>query len=230
MPEISCAIITALREEANGILPHLKRVGTIPVAGFKGWRGLLAGREILVLSGAVGADKARQAVAYAAETWNPRLVVRYGAAGAVSPALRVNDLIMPRWLIKLDIAEDFDPAVVERVPGTHIIDTVAVNALLDPAAAYRKIVITERAGEIDFALKSTRLRAWAQDTYGIDSVDWESYSVVKSAQEIGLKACAFLSITDDCGDGALDMFKKNLVRSTRRGGKYVCAFLSKYVV
>ena len=212
-------IITALREEVAPLVERLRHSEHGKVEDYTIWTGEISGARVAVVKGALGAEKAGRAVELSVELFDPRYVFRFGTTGSVSNSLRIGDFILPRRLIKLSLKEsDFTPTIQ---PASHITDIVDVDESVLNFFQGSGVVVTRGIAEIDFPLQSNALRTWLHDTLEVDSVDWESYSVVKRAQELGKETCAFLSVSDYGDTAALEHFKKNLARVSKIGAKQI---------
>jgi nucleoside phosphorylase len=224
MSNTEICIITALREEAAGLVSRMKKAVKARMDDFLVWQGKLEGRDSVLLTKAVGDVKTVKAVDLCIESFNPEIIIRFGAAGAVSAELRIFDLIMPRKILKLTIPEGYEPTVIENAEK-FVVDGIEIHSLYPEQFKKSPVIVTDVAGEINFGLQSETLRDWLGKELGIASVDWESYSMVKRAKELGKPACSFLVITDKTGHGAIEDFKKNLEKATQKGSKRLLKLL-----
>jgi len=164
MPEI--AIVAALERE---LVPLLRGW---PVAnrelGGRRFRFFEKGKQVAVCGG-IGREAARRASEAVISLYQPSTVISVGFAGALDLALRVGDVLEPRYVVDAG-----DSSRIEIKSGQGIL--VSFGSVADTA---QKTSLAE--------------------AYGAKAVDMEAASVAKSAEAHGLRFLAIKVISDEAG-------------------------------
>lgn len=90
---VDLVIQGAVDSEVESLVKALSGTRRIQIASWTFWRGMLAGRDVVVSRTEVGPINAAVATTLAITTFHPRLIVNQGTAGAAEPGLRVFDII-----------------------------------------------------------------------------------------------------------------------------------------
>lgn len=157
-----------------------------------------AGPELFVLSGGLGKTYAAASTEYAIDTWTPRLVIDFGAAGGLVPELRPGDLILSASVVEHDTpplkkrAEPIGAKAPEVVPAFP-----AFKILGDGT---RVTVGGLAAGEENIETPEER-RALAAK-FGAVAVTWETAAIARVCQFHKVPFASVRMITD-IGEGEL---------------------------
>jgi len=162
MPEL--AIVAALEREVRGFTKNLKRAF-----------GRHAGRdfifyeceEMVVVCGGIGAEAARRATEAAISLYGPAKVYSVGFAGALRPAIRIGDVIVP-------------DVVIDSRDGSR-------TAVADG----KGVLVTF------MAVASAQQKANLAQAYGADIVDMEAAAVANAAGAHGLAFGAIKAVSDE---------------------------------
>ncbi len=147
----------------------------------------------LIVSG-MGRDRAKQA-AHKLIGENVDCLVSFGTAGALSPALRPGDLLLPQTIVAANTADS------QAQPGPDQADSHVVNSGL-PAPAIQRLSrqnIPIHTGPLACADEPVTSSARKQRLFGQTgaiAVDMESAGVLEAAQESGLQGYAARVIVD----------------------------------
>jgi nucleoside phosphorylase len=203
-PPIDLLIACALRPEASAIAGRMAGAGRKSIGGFAGHRGLFAGRQTLLVRAGPGAAAARRGVACALGLAKPRLLIDFGAAGAVNPSLAPGDCLVSRTAIPYkppaaDRGASASPAGAFE-PALH--RGVALPGSLCDQLSRAPGVRLGAFGSADYSVAGVEARAAIREQYGLDAVDWETFAVLSLAEEQELPAFAFRVITDLAGPHA----------------------------
>ena len=206
-------IITAERAEGRAVAALLRNARRTRLGEFAVWTGTVEDTNVLVLTGARGAEKAGRAVEVLTVEFGDATFIKFGAAGAMSPDLKINDIVIPHTILRLDLPENSRLDSVE----TLLRDSVNVSKSFIHIARTLPVCISESAAEIDGTLCSRRIRDFLFKDYEISTVDCESYTVVKTAVTLGREGAVVHVITDYADENAVRDCKQNIRRSTEIG-------------
>jgi adenosylhomocysteine nucleosidase len=123
--------------------------------------------EVVVVCGGIGAEAARRAAEAIIAIYAPRLVYSAGFAGALVPALKVADIVLPRRVVN---AADGSSVVLDRGEGVLV--------------SY---------GSVANLGQKARLR----DSFSAQIVDMEASAVARAAELRGVEFAAVKVISDE---------------------------------
>lgn len=167
--------VTACRVQGGPPQPVL-------VEGRRAVLGQLAGRSCATVAGGLGPDALdRMFRAVTAET-RPRLLVNFGAAGAIS-RLPVGTLTIPREIVAYSWPD-------LRQEGETIVRPV------EPLAEIAPGVRLTRAGSCPHDIRDAAIRAKLQESLGIDTTDWETHRLALFCKARRIEFVALRCITD----------------------------------
>jgi adenosylhomocysteine nucleosidase len=193
-PAADIVVQGAVDAELQPLLAALAGRQEIQVAAWTFWRGRIAGKTIVVSRTEVGPVNASTATTLAIRTFRPRLIINQGTAGAVTPELKLFDIVvgeatvdygafrsapadagagvdLSRWTpmphrLRLDGGER---VAFDRFPG----DPAAVAAALQIPNPRGRVVKGIIGTAFEFNREVDRL-VWMNKTYGVVSEDMES--------------------------------------------------------
>jgi adenosylhomocysteine nucleosidase len=215
-PAADIVVQGAVDTELQPLLAALAGRQEIQIAAWTFWRGRIAGKTIVVSRTEVGPVNASTATTLAIRTFRPRLIINQGTAGAVTPELKLFDIVvgeatvdygafrstraaggagvdLSRWTpmphrLRLDGGER---VAFDRFPG----DPAAVAAALqipNPRGRVMKGVI---GTAFEFNREVDRL-VWMNKTYGVVSEDMESAYAAGTAAGFKVPFVAIRIISD----------------------------------
>lgn len=96
-------IICAMKIEAEGIIALCENTNTNTYAGINFTSGTLHGKAVVIAVCGVGKVNASMCALTMIEKYNPKAVINSGVAGAVSPLLRVGDIVVAEKSVEHDM-------------------------------------------------------------------------------------------------------------------------------
>jgi adenosylhomocysteine nucleosidase len=160
MPRKSVAVVVAMRRELEPLLVGVRGQRVNGVEFFE-----LANAVIAV--GGIGQSAARRAAEAVMKTYEPAILVSAGVAGALSPTLKVGDVVEGSEVVDAESGARFRTSGGESV-------IVSVSAVTGPE---EKRLLAER--------------------YKAEVVDMESAAVAQVAREVGIECKAIKAISDE---------------------------------
>jgi nucleoside phosphorylase len=148
-------------------------------------QGRLADRDVLLLQGGIGRDRARASVLAAARRFRPQAVWSLGFAGGLTDRLRPGDLIYPAGLL--------DDAAPDALPLPLAPHHAAVSAALRGASLP---VDTGLLLTVDAPLGTPEAKRAAHLRTGAVAVDMEAAGAAAAAQDLGIPWAALKAIVD----------------------------------
>jgi adenosylhomocysteine nucleosidase len=206
----------AVDSELQPLLAVLEAPERIQIGAWTFWRGLIAGRRVVVSRTEVGPMNAATATALAVTHFRPRLIINQGTAGALDPGLKLYDIVagdatvdygafrsapaaagagvsqsrwtpMSTWL-RLD---GKDRVEFRQFPG----DRETLQAALGTPNPRGRVVTGIIGSAFEFNREVDRL-VWVNQTYGAVSEDMESAFSAGAAMGLGTRFLAIRIISD----------------------------------
>lgn len=165
-------VVAAMSIEVGHLLDQLERVRKYRGGGHVVIEGEHAGLIVALIVGGVGRSAARRASLHLLEGHRPRLVVSAGFAGALDPALRRNEVVVPR-------------EIVDPEGRVHPVDQSG------PATGHGSRVLSGRLATVDAVVLTAAAKAELRASTGADLVDMETSAV---AETCGARGVRFRSV------------------------------------
>ncbi len=206
----------AVDSELQPLLAALESPERIQIGAWTFWRGLLAGRRVVVSRTEVGPMNAAVATTLAVTHFRPRLIINQGTAGALEPGLKLYDIVVgeatvdygafrsapapagagvsqSRWTpMSTWLRPDGNDRVEFRqFPG----DREALQAVLATPNPRGRVVKGVIGSAFEFNREIDRL-VWVHQTYGAVSEDMESAFSAGAAMGLGTRFLAVRIISD----------------------------------
>jgi adenosylhomocysteine nucleosidase len=162
MPKV--AIVAALEREVLPLVRHWRT--TERKHSGRSFRFFENG-EIVLVCGGIGAEAARRATEAAIALYKPGLVYSAGFAGALEPALKIGDVVVPRRVVNAGDGSSVDTGTGEGVLVTF--------------------------GSVASPEQKSKLGA----SFGAQAVDMEAAAVAQAAQARGVRFAAVKAISDE---------------------------------
>jgi len=194
------AICAAMDRELAALRRRLRSDGRAGeragAGGYPVWRGLLAGRPVLLCRTGLGrrADSAARALLDEHEPW---LLVSAGLAGALDPDYRRGDLVLCESVAANDDAGG-------RRAVVHSDRELLDRAVAEAARAAVPVRIG-RALTVDDVVATAEEKSELRRSTGADIVEMESYWLGRLAREKGLPFLVARAVLDDAGDELPDV-------------------------
>jgi adenosylhomocysteine nucleosidase len=114
---MTLAIVSAMPQELAALLPLLEAGSTQQLGGRSFHRGLLAGREVVLVLSGIGKVAAAHTATLLLDRFGASAIVFTGVAGGLGPGVKVGDVVLARTLLQHDL--DVSPLFPRwHVPGS----------------------------------------------------------------------------------------------------------------
>jgi adenosylhomocysteine nucleosidase len=196
-------VVAALGIEVGFLTDRLKRVRKYAGAHHKVIEGEAGGKLVALIVGGPGRAAARRATGLLLDGHRPRWVLSAGFAGALDPALKRNDAVLPSEVLEPD-GPCFSLGVVVP-PG-------------DGPEAPGPRIGSGRLLTVDAIVRTAAEKAALRDRYAADLVDMESSAVAAVCSERSVRFLSVRVITDEAG---ADLPREVVTLMTRSGSYLV---------
>ncbi len=224
-------IITALKEEASILTGRLQSTKKKVLERFKIWQGKLGREQIVVLTGAIGAELAETAVLKTEKLYKPLLYIKLGTAGAVNTNLQIGDIVVPEKLLKLNLLSEEKEyqslALDNLISGSMNIDQNLWQTVSNIITVAEPIKPIPSSAEINMVLNSPALRNYLFTNLNLWSVDMESYTVVNIARSLSKPALSLQLISDFADESSLQEYHNTLIWLREIAGEKIAFFISR---
>ncbi|MFH0794932.1 MAG: 5'-methylthioadenosine/S-adenosylhomocysteine nucleosidase, partial [bacterium] len=207
--------------EARAVAARLGQAHSRSLGLFKAHFGKLSGRDTVVVESGLGANAAYAATLQVIEFYPLRFVFDFGLAGAVSPDLKIGDLLLPEKIVPYDLPSSFSYlATIEgaltdeqkKACSREAFEARAIRiAGLEPlaeAVGARRVVL----GCADIGISSARDRRFLHREFGFDAVDWETCAVIEAARSRGVAAVSLRVVSDLANEQAEQQVRESYRR------------------
>ncbi len=171
------AVVAALSIEVGDLIDQLKGVRRYLAASMPVIEGDLGGKIVVVGVCGVGRKAARRGTEILLAGHRPRWVISAGFAGALSPALARNDVVLPHRILDLE-----GQSLPIDVP----------EGLLARCRSHRGRLLT-----VDHLIATAAEKAQLAQTHGADLVDMESSAVALACSERSVRFLSARVVSDD---------------------------------
>jgi adenosylhomocysteine nucleosidase len=181
------AILYAMSAEARLIRNRLAPLDQVFTDGrITAWAARLGKQKVILMETGIGGKQASSAVARLAKRFDVKALFSIGYAGAVDPALKAGDLLLPGAVVRLEGLEEKETyeadAALHRLALT--IAGRGRGGVCKIATTDRFIPETERKREI---FEKTRARA----------IEMESSAIAEAASRLGIPVAFVRAISDE---------------------------------
>lgn len=178
-PPCDVGVVFALGVESGGLEDLLDAVLVTRTPNIKVRQGGLKGRNVVVVDSGVGREAAMQGTELLIAGHRPQWVISAGFAGALTPGLKHNDIVMVDSLIdranhRLEIDLKVNPESLAATPGVHVGRLVTLDEVIS---------------------RPEEKRALAESYHAI-AVDMESWAVGEVCRQHKVKFLAVRVISD----------------------------------
>lgn len=184
-------------------------------------RGIVAGKEAILLEAGVGKAAAASAVTYAHTRFAPRYAVWAGVAGALNPSFRPLDLVVAFDAVQYDVdITAFGRAPGELATGERFIhtDPELSHRLYQGAVRLGFPVYWGRLASADRFLADPSEGVRIRQVFAADAVEMEGAAALWTARNLGMPMALVRSISDGAGDEASESFEVLLESASVRLG------------
>jgi len=213
---VKVGIICPCPEEYRSCKKILKLSDEIEIAG-----RLISSRrekdvEVIAVSAGAGKIRCASATQLIIDKFEPDFIFDIGAAGSLSEKLSINDIICAKHSFEYDAFQGDDLSKI----GDELKTSTAFHQVSSQEALKEFLIWIEKdigsaikVGNIasgDKDVKSKDLRRELHEKLSAIACNWETSSVLKTAQLNGVKSFSFRVITDNADEEMDDDFKANL--------------------
>lgn len=173
------------------MIPELSETTRTAVNNLRLWQGKYAGRPVLLAQTGMGRLCAQSAVAYLLASYPIRMLVSFGFAGGLDPALPVGALLLPDRLDAETVSANPEAVIL---PDHRVLEQVRAAAQASGVPAASGLLVT--AGRVVGTPEEKQALAAA----GAQAVDMESYWIAQAAAACGVPFLSVRVISDAAGD------------------------------
>lgn len=224
-------VITALKEEASILTGRLRAPKKKVLERFKIWLGKIGREQVVVLTGAMGAELAETAVLKIEKLYHPLLYIKLGTAGAVNTNLQIGDIVVPEKLLKLNLPSEkneYQQLTLDNlISGSICIDSNLWQTISNIIRMAEPIKSIPSSAEIPTVLNSLTLRNYLFTNLNIWSVDMESYTVMNTARSLNKPAFSIQLLSDYADETTLQEYHKTLSRLREIASEKIIFFISR---
>lgn len=195
-------VVAALGVEVGFLTDRLKKVRRYAGPHHRVVEGEAAGKLVAVIVGGMGRTAARRATGLLLDGHRPRWVISAGFAGALDPALKRNDAVLPSEVLDAD-------------GNRYAIGVVVPDADRPEAPGPR--LRSGRLLTVDAIVRSAAEKAALRDRYGADLVDMETSAVAGVCSERGVRFLPVRVVSDE----AAEDLPREVVNLMTRSGSYL---------
>lgn len=140
-------------------------------------RGKLHGKEVILGRTGIGINRARKGTNYIIQKFKPELIISAGHGGALSPELRVGDIVVGDWVLstKKEMRKMLNSDVPKAIGGFR-----------------RGGIVTESR----FVYSSAEKKSLREQS-GALTVDMETWGVAEAVEDYGTPLFSLRSISDE---------------------------------
>jgi adenosylhomocysteine nucleosidase len=175
--------------------------------------------EVIAIQAGAGKIHCASATQLIIDKFEPNFLFDVGAAGSLSEKLSINDIVCGEYSFEYDVCPDDDL--------TKMTDDLKTSTVLNKASSQEALkefsnwveknmgsiikVGNIASGEKD--VDSRELRQELREKLGAIACNWETSSVLKTAQLNGIKSFSFRVITDNADEGMNDDYNENNIKA-----------------
>ena len=175
--------------------------------------------EVIAVSAGAGKIHCASATQLIIDKFEPDFIFDVGAAGSLSEKLNINDIVCGEYSFEYDVCPDDDL--------TKMTDDLKTSTVLNKASSQETLkefsnwveknmgsiikVGNIASGEKD--VDSRELRQELREKLGAIACNWETSSVLKTAQLNGIKSFSFRVITDNADEGMNTDYEANNIKA-----------------
>jgi adenosylhomocysteine/aminodeoxyfutalosine nucleosidase len=218
------AILGAMREEIEPILPKIENLQKHEYAANIYYTGKLCGKEIAMAYSKIGKVNAALTATVLIEKFGCQKLLFSGVAGGINENLKIGDLIFAQKLVQhdVDITAFGHPWGFIPESGDFIEADESLNELAKKVAD--KLGVKIIGGTIatgDQFIASEEKKEWIKTTYNADALEMEGASVGYVCQCLGVPFFVLRAISDTADMDAGFSFEEFLVSSAKVSANFL---------
>lgn len=200
------AIVCSTWEEIRGIKARISKTEEGEWEGIRYIFGKILDKPVLLGISGVGVKRARKGTSFIIQKFKPTLIISAGFGGALSPGLKVGDIVIGEWVLSLKKNEKI--TLLSDVP--HLEHDFTKGGILTENRFISDPIEKKKLFEESGAL----------------TVDMETWGVTEAALKNDIKVMSIRSISDECDETLPDMGSIFNARSVLDKKKALAYFLS----
>jgi len=179
------AILAATWQELQQLTNHTDNFTELDDTTFRYGIGEIINKSVLIAETGVGIKKARTSVSYVIQKHRPELIIIAGHGGALSPELKVGDIVVGESVISL--LKDEKKTLFSLIPDLEV--------------HYKKGDILTENRFIHESAKKKKLH----EQSGASVVDMETWGVVEASMQSSVPVMGIRSVSDEYFENLPDM-------------------------
>lgn len=227
------AIMGAMPEEIAPILEKLKDYKTTEFAGNRYYEATYNGVELVIAYSKIGKVFSALTASTMIQHFGAQKLLFSGVAGAVSPKLKVGDLIVATKLSQHDLDITAFGHPFGFVPeGSVFVEADATLIEMSKKVAYEmgKSIVEGIIATGDQFVANEERKNWIGSTFGADALEMEGASVAVVCDALGVDFFILRSISDAADMDASFSFDEFLETSALESAEFVMKMVDKIVL
>ncbi|WP_300367825.1 5'-methylthioadenosine/adenosylhomocysteine nucleosidase [Brachyspira sp.] len=227
------AIIGAMDSEITNFKGMIENIEEIEIANITYYKGILCGKNIVLLKSGIGKVNAAIATTIAIERFNVEKIIFTGVAGSGNPSYDISDIVISKDLIE----HDFDTSALDGDELTVLVKGYdknyypADNDLVELAKESSQKVITENKVYVDtiatgdqFVGDNNKVKQ-IHNKFKAGAIEMEGAAVAHAALMYKVPFVVIRSLSDKADSDAVVDFPKFVVKSAQNSMKIVVEML-----
>ncbi|WP_304353660.1 5'-methylthioadenosine/adenosylhomocysteine nucleosidase [Brachyspira innocens] len=227
------AIIGAMDSEITNFKGMIENIEEIEIANITYYKGVLCGKNVVLLKSGIGKVNAAIATTIAIERFNVEKIIFTGVAGSGNPDYDISDIVISKDLIE----HDFDTSDLDGDELTVLVKGYDKNyypadkALIELAEKSAQKVITDNKIYIDtiatgdqFVGNNQKVKQ-IHNKFKAGAIEMEGAAVAHAALMYKVPFVVIRSLSDKADSDAVVDFPKFVVKSAQNSMKIVVEML-----
>lgn len=224
------AIMGAMPEEISPILEKIGSYKTTQYAGNKYYEASYRGIDLVIAYSKIGKVFSTLTATTMIEHFGAKKLLFSGVAGAISPTLKVGDLIVATKLAQHDLDITAFGHPFGYVPEGAVFieaDKQMIEMSKDVAKSMGKIVQEGIIATGDQFVANEERKNWIGATFGADALEMEGGSVAVVCNALGIPFFILRAISDAADMDASFSFDEFLQTSAKESAEFVMKMVDK---
>lgn len=224
------AILGAMREEVEPLLPKLGDYETVQYAGNTFYLGALGGVDVVVAYSKIGKVNAALTACVMVEKFGAVKLLFTGVAGGVDPRLKVGDLVFATKLVQHDVDITAFGHPHGFIPESEHYVSADANLLELARSVASELGLNVVEGVVatgDQFVANSEKKNWIASTYNAVALEMEGASVAAVCHLLNVPFFVLRSISDTADEEAGMSFDEFLVQSATTSAAFMTAMVSK---
>jgi len=171
--------------------------------------------EVIAIQAGAGKIHCASATQLIIDKFQPDFIFDVGAAGSLSEKLSINDIVCAEYSFEYDVCLDDDlTKIADDLKTSTVLNEISSKEVLKEFSNWveKNMGTTIKIGNIASGEKdvdSKELRQELHEKLNAIACNWETSSVLKTAQLNGIKSLSFRVITDNADEKMNNDYKAN---------------------